>query len=150
MPRSWRERPVTAAPRWGRGCRRWWAPACAGARGGGIVTRADLESDAAEDHLAESGARSGAGAAAYKAPVFAASGEREVRIPIKGVLKVMAQAMVGSAFTAPHVTEFVTCDVTPTMRLVDRLTEQRRFQCAEASPVLVGARQPITDRRRDP
>ncbi len=32
-----------------------------------------------------------------------------------------AQAMVASAFTAPHVTEFVTVDVTRTMRLVERL-----------------------------
>ena len=32
-----------------------------------------------------------------------------------------AQAMVGSAFTAPHVTEFVTIDVSATMELVERL-----------------------------
>jgi len=117
---------------------------------GGIVTRADLESYAAEGHVAESGAGNGAGAAAYKAPVFAASGEREVRIPIKGVLKVMAQAMVGSAFTAPHVTEFVTVDVTRTMKLVDRLRDQREFQDVKVSPLLVVAKALIIASRRNP
>ena len=48
-------------------------------------------------------------------------GERETREPIKGVRKMMAQAMVDSAFTAPHVTEWVTVDVTQTMRYVERL-----------------------------
>ena len=41
-------------------------------------------------------------------------GERETRTPIKGVRKFTAAAMVASAFTAPHVTEFLTVDVTPT------------------------------------
>ena len=117
---------------------------------GGIVTRADLESYAAEDHFAESGAGSGGGAAAYKAPVFATIGEREVRIPVKGVRKLMAQAMVGSAFTAPHVTEFVTVDVTRTMRLVDRLRDEREFQDVKVSPLLVVAKALIIASRRNP
>ena len=45
-------------------------------------------------------------------PAAAVQGRRETRIPIKGVRKMTAQAMVSSAFTAPHVTEFVTVDVT--------------------------------------
>ena len=117
---------------------------------GGIVTRADLESYAAEDHFAESGAGSGAGAATYKAPVFATIGEREVRIPVKGVRKLTAQAMVGSAFTAPHVTEFVTVDVTRTMRLVDRLRDEREFQDVKVSPLLVVAKALIIASRRNP
>ncbi|NEE25306.1 2-oxo acid dehydrogenase subunit E2, partial [Streptomyces sp. SID7982] len=47
----------------------------------------------------------------------ASDSARETRIPVKGVRKAIAQAMVGSAFTAPHVTEFVTVDVTRTMKL---------------------------------
>ncbi|MYQ64925.1 MULTISPECIES: dihydrolipoamide acetyltransferase family protein, partial [unclassified Streptomyces] len=50
-------------------------------------------------------------------------GARETRVPVKGVRKATAQAMVGSAFTAPHVTEFVTVDVTRTMKLVQELKE---------------------------
>jgi len=117
---------------------------------GGIVTRADLEAYAAVDHAAESQAGSGAGAAAYKAPSFEASGEREVRVPIKGVRKVMAQAMVGSAFTAPHVTEFVTVDVTRTMRLVDRLRSERQFSDVKVSPLLIVAKALIIASRRNP
>ena len=44
-----------------------------------------------------------------------------MRTPIKGVTKVMAEAMVASAFTAPHVTEWVEVDVTRTLELVERL-----------------------------
>jgi pyruvate dehydrogenase E2 component (dihydrolipoamide acetyltransferase) len=47
--------------------------------------------------------------------------EREERIPIRGVRKATAAAMVRSAFTAPHVTEFVTIDVSATRDLLDRL-----------------------------
>ena len=120
-----------------------------GSGAGGIVTRADLEAYAADDHSAQSRAGGGAGAAAYKAPVFEASGEREVRIPVKGVRKLTAQAMVGSAFTAPHVTEFVTVDVTRTMRLVDRLKTEREFRDVKVSPLLVVAKALIIASRRN-
>ncbi|EPR76905.1 Dihydrolipoamide acyltransferase component of branched-chain alpha-keto acid dehydrogenase complex [Leifsonia rubra CMS 76R] len=46
---------------------------------------------------------------------------REQRTPIKSVRKATAAAMVSSAFTAPHVTEFLTIDVTETIELVARL-----------------------------
>jgi pyruvate dehydrogenase E2 component (dihydrolipoamide acetyltransferase) len=45
----------------------------------------------------------------------------ETRTPVKGVRKATAAAMVASAFTAPHVTEFLTVDVTRTVELVARL-----------------------------
>lgn len=50
-----------------------------------------------------------------------ASARRDTRIPIKGVRKATATAMVASAFTAPHVTEFLTVDVSRTLELVARL-----------------------------
>jgi 2-oxoisovalerate dehydrogenase E2 component (dihydrolipoyl transacylase) len=121
-----------------------------GSGAGGIVTRADLEAYAAVDHAAESRVGSGAGTAAYSAPVFEASGEREVRIPVKGVRKLTAQAMVGSAFTAPHVTEFVTVDVTRTMRLVDRLRSEREFSDVKVSPLLLVAKALVIASRRNP
>jgi pyruvate dehydrogenase E2 component (dihydrolipoamide acetyltransferase) len=52
---------------------------------------------------------------------------REQRIPIKGVRKLTAEAMVSSAFTAPHATEFLTVDVTRSMRAVERLRTSRDF-----------------------
>ncbi len=115
---------------------------------GGIVTRADVEAYATGGGRA--GAANSAGSARYVAPVFAATGERETRIPIKGVRKVSAQAMVTSAFTAPHVTEFVTVDVTSTMSLVDRLRTDREFRDVKVSPLLVVAKALIIASRRHP
>jgi pyruvate dehydrogenase E2 component (dihydrolipoamide acetyltransferase) len=74
----------------------------------GMITRADVV-----------GATSGA---AESAPT--AAGAREKRTPIKGVRKATAEAMVRSAFTAPHVTEFLTIDVTPTTELIAQLREK--------------------------
>jgi 2-oxoisovalerate dehydrogenase E2 component (dihydrolipoyl transacylase) len=138
----------------------------AGSGEGGIISRADVEahvsgvdapgSDAvtgvgltpAPADLAAS--RTGAAAAAYTAPVFARSGERETRIPIKGVRKMTAQAMVGSAFTAPHVTEWVTIDATATMELVDRLKRDREFKDVKVTPLLVLAKAMCVALRRHP
>jgi len=114
---------------------------------GGIVTRADVEA-----YAAGGGAPCAANgdSAPYQAPAFAAAGERETRIPIKGVRKVSAQAMVTSAFTAPHVTEFITVDVTKTMSLVDRLRTDREFREVKVSPLLVVAKALVIACRRHP
>ncbi len=76
--------------------------------------------------------------------------ERERREPIKGVRKMMGQAMVDSAFTAPHVTEWVTVDVTRTMEFVDRLKTRREFRDVKVSPLLVLARACMLAMRRTP
>jgi 2-oxoisovalerate dehydrogenase E2 component (dihydrolipoyl transacylase) len=65
---------------------------------------------------------------------------RETRIPIKGVRKHTAAAMVSSAFTAPHVTEFITVDMTATMDLRDRVAARREFRDVKVSPLLLLAR----------
>ncbi len=119
---------------------------------GGIVTRADVEAYAAGVASGRANGADGATASGpgYVAPLFAVSGERETRIPIKGVRKVTAQAMVSSAFTAPHVTEFITVDVTRTMKLVDRLREDREFRDVKVSPLLVVAKALIIASRRHP
>ena len=64
----------------------------------------------------------------------------EERIPIRGVRKATAQAMVTSAFTVPHVTEFTTIDVTRTMRAVARLRELPEFLDVKVSPLLLVAK----------
>ena len=76
--------------------------------------------------------------------------ERETREPIKGVRKMMAQAMSQSAFTSPHVTEWVTVDVSRTMELVSRLRSRREFREVKVSPLLVLARACILAMRRTP
>ncbi|MFI5084675.1 MAG: dihydrolipoamide acetyltransferase family protein [Actinomycetales bacterium] len=65
---------------------------------------------------------------------------REVRTPIKGVRKHTAAAMVASAFTAPHVSEFLTVDVTPTMELLARLKANRNFAGYKLGPLTVVAK----------
>ena len=76
--------------------------------------------------------------------------EREYREPIKGVRKMMAGAMVQSAFTAPHVTEWVTVDATATMEFVERLRKRREFRDLKVSPLLVLARAAMLAMRRTP
>jgi 2-oxoisovalerate dehydrogenase E2 component (dihydrolipoyl transacylase) len=75
---------------------------------------------------------------------------REERIPIRSVRRATAAAVVQSAFTAPHVTEFVTVDATRTMRLVDRLRESREFRDIRLSPLAVLARAMCVAIRRTP
>jgi len=122
----------------------------AGSGEGGIVSRADVEAYAAGGGTADVGGSTAAGSSTYVPPMFAATGEREVRIPIKGVRKMTAQAMVSSAFTAPHVTEFITVDVTRMMKLVDRLRADREFKDVKVSPLLVVAKALIIASRRHP
>ncbi len=76
----------------------------------GMIVRADVT-------------RAAEGSAAPSAAAAHGAAPGEVRTPIRGVRKATAAAMVQSAFTAPHVTEFLTVDVTRSLQLVQRLTE---------------------------
>ncbi|MGL5866850.1 MAG: dihydrolipoamide acetyltransferase family protein [Dermatophilaceae bacterium] len=71
-------------------------------------------------------------------------------MPVTGVRKVMAQAMVASAFTAPHVTEWVTVDVTRTMELVATLKRDSEFRDVKVTPLLVLATAMCLAVRRNP
>ena len=79
-----------------------------------------------------------------------AAGAREERIPIRGVRKHTAAAMVTSAFTAPHVTEFLQIDITETMTAVGRLRPLPEFEGARVSPLLLVARALIIAAGRNP
>lgn len=98
-----------------------------------IVTRADVEAYAAKVGAAPT-------PAAAPAPLAARPGEHETRIPIRGVRKATAQAMVDSAFTAPHVTTFHTVDVTATMDLLAGLREDRALAGVKIGPLAVAAK----------
>ena len=105
----------------------------------GTVTRADVEA------FAGSGAAPGrATAAAGSGPAGGAGApdvtSRETRVPVRGVRKHTAAAMVASAFTAPHVTEFLTLDVTPTMELRSRVQALPEFAGVKVSPLLFVAK----------
>ncbi|MFJ9260688.1 dihydrolipoamide acetyltransferase family protein [Streptomyces bacillaris] len=117
----------------------------------GIITREDVHAAAAP---AEAAAPAPVPAAE---PVTAAADKteatvsaRETRIPIKGVRKAIAQAMVGSAFTAPHVTEFVTVDVTRTMKLVAELKEDKDMAGVRVNPLLIIAKALLVAIKRNP
>ena len=97
----------------------------------GVITREQVE-------RAASGATA-APATAGAARVLAPAGETR-RVPIKGVRKATAAAMVASAFTAPHVTEFLTLDVTRTMKLVARLKQLPDYADVKVSPLLLVAK----------
>ena len=75
---------------------------------------------------------------------------RQTRVPVKSVRKRTAEAMVASAFTAPHVTVFHTLDVTKTMELVARLKEDREFSDVRISPLLIVAKALLLAVRRHP
>jgi 2-oxoisovalerate dehydrogenase E2 component (dihydrolipoyl transacylase) len=97
----------------------------------GSITRADVEQ-------------------AQAAPVAAPAERGEQRIPVKGVRKLTAENMVASAFTAPHVTEFLTVDVTRSMRALDRLRQLPDWAGVRVSPLLLVAKAVLLAIRRYP
>jgi 2-oxoisovalerate dehydrogenase E2 component (dihydrolipoyl transacylase) len=109
----------------------------AGTGPGGSITREDVQSAARDQDVAEL-AGDGDPAAPTFAPVTAVA--REERIPIRGVRKHTAAAVAGSAFTAPHVTEFLQIDMTETMTATARLRSLPEFAEVRVSPLLLVAR----------
>jgi len=83
-------------------------------------------------------------------PAVPSAGGREERVPVRGVRKSTAAAMVGSAFTAPQVTEFLQVDVTETMETVRRLRELPEFAELKVTPLLLVAKALLTAVRRHP
>ena len=75
---------------------------------------------------------------------------REERIAIRGVRKHTAAAMAASAFTAPHVTEFLQIDITETMAATARLRTLPEFADVKVSPLLLVARALIVAAARHP
>ncbi|MFG3683227.1 dihydrolipoamide acetyltransferase family protein [Micromonospora chalcea] len=98
---------------------------------GGLITRQDLL-----DHTT------------VRTP--AADHRSDERLPVRGVRKATAAAMVASAFTAPHVTEFLTVDMTGTVEFVDRLKQDPAFQGVKVSPLLVASLAVLDAIRRYP
>jgi 2-oxoisovalerate dehydrogenase E2 component (dihydrolipoyl transacylase) len=112
----------------------------AGSGPGGVITRDDVmeASMRMRGAPAEAPEVKPAMPAEVMAPRPAA--REDIRIPIKGVRKSTADAMVRSAFTAPHVSVWMDCDVTATMELVERLKARREFADLRISPLLIIAK----------
>jgi pyruvate dehydrogenase E2 component (dihydrolipoamide acetyltransferase) len=75
---------------------------------------------------------------------------REHRVPVRGVRKLTAQNMVASAFTAPHVTEFLSVDVTRSMKALHRLREEPDWRGVRVSPLLLVAKAVLLAIHRHP
>ncbi len=122
--------------------------AVTGTGAGGLITREDVQNFAGGGDRTAAGAPAGAAPAAGVGGVI--QGGRETRTPIKGVRKLTAAAMVSSAFTAPHATEFLTVDVTPTMELLARLKASRAFEGFKLTPLTLVAKALLIALRRQP
>ncbi|ASU80534.1 branched-chain alpha-keto acid dehydrogenase subunit E2 [Actinopolyspora erythraea] len=119
-----------------------------GSGSGGVITREDVERAASGGGAATTPTTTGAtGTAATTAQDRS---EREQRVPIKGVRKATAQAMVDSAFTAPHVTEFLTIDVTPMMEFRERLKKHPEFRDVKVTPLAIASKAMCLAAKRTP
>ncbi len=113
----------------------------AGSGDRGVITRDDVQRAAAPEPVE-----------VPTAPTVSTvdAGARERRVPVKGVRRMTAQAVVDSAFTAPHVTEFLTVDVTPMMELRARLKEHPAFRGVKITPLTFAAKAVCLAARRTP
>jgi 2-oxoisovalerate dehydrogenase E2 component (dihydrolipoyl transacylase) len=118
-----------------------------GTGAGGVITRADVDAALAG---AGTGAATSPGTGTGTGAVAGTAAAGEQRIPIKGVRKHTAAAMVASAFTAPHVTEFLTVDVTRMMKLRSRLAARPELAGAKVSPLLFVAKAVLLAVRNTP
>jgi pyruvate dehydrogenase E2 component (dihydrolipoamide acetyltransferase) len=106
---------------------------------GGIVTREDVTA-AHEQQVPDRRAASLGADQPQPLGGQVSSDGRQTRVPIRSVRKRTAEAMVMSAFTAPHVTVFHTLDMTKTMKLVARLRADKEFADVHVTPLLIVAK----------
>jgi 2-oxoisovalerate dehydrogenase E2 component (dihydrolipoyl transacylase) len=116
--------------------------ALAGTGPNGTITREDVQAAVAQPAAPSAPATSGWAAAS--------SAEREERIAVRGVRKHTAAAVTASAFTAPHVTEFLQVDATATMEAVRGLRDLPEFEGVRISPLLLVAKALLLAVRRHP
>jgi pyruvate dehydrogenase E2 component (dihydrolipoamide acetyltransferase) len=127
--------------------------ALTGSGPGGVITREDVTAAAAGPQAPAADAAPDLttdlvpALAAVPSSAVPSPGER---VPVKGVRKATAAAMVASAFTAPHVTEFLTVDVTRMMKLRSRTAARPEFAGVKVSPLLFVAKALLLAARRHP
>ncbi|MFI6300604.1 dihydrolipoamide acetyltransferase family protein [Amycolatopsis thailandensis] len=116
--------------------------ALTGTADGGVITRDDV-------HAAANGSAAPAAAVSTVDSGYDPA-TRERRVPVKGVRKATAAAMVQSAYTAPHVTEFLTIDVTPMMEFREKLKKSREFAGVKVTPLTFAAKAVCLAAKRTP
>jgi len=116
---------------------------------GGLVTRGDVEQKV-KTTAAQALATYPTDDQPWLETGYSSDNGRSTRVPVKSVRKRTAEAMVQSAFTAPHVTEFLTVDVTETMNLVAKLKADKDFADVRVTPLLLVAKALLLAVRRHP
>jgi 2-oxoisovalerate dehydrogenase E2 component (dihydrolipoyl transacylase) len=119
--------------------------AVAGTGPSGSITRDDVHGASVRE---ADQAAPAAGSPPATATVFDES--REQRLPVKGVRKLTAENMARSAFTAPHVTMFLTVDMTRSMKALERLKARPQWRELRVSPLLLVAKAVLLAARRHP
>ncbi|WP_250284498.1 MULTISPECIES: 2-oxo acid dehydrogenase subunit E2 [unclassified Frankia] len=122
----------------------------------GTISRADVEAartltnghDAGRDASHDAGRDTHWDASPDTAP--GAGRDRVRRIPVTGLRRAAAQAMVTSAANAPQATEFISVDVTETMAARDRLAALPEFADVRVTPLLFVAKALLTAVSRHP
>lgn len=111
-------------------------------RAGDVVTRAEVEAWAAECGAGTNGQVSVRATSDRSVP-----GARE---PLSMVRRTTAQAMVTSAFTAPHVTEWLQVDVSASVELVELMRSDPNYRDVPVSILVPVARAVCLALRRTP
>jgi len=102
------------------------------------VTPSGPHGDITRDDVQRAAAAPGPVASTRVLPTVAPPVRGE-RIPVRGVRRAMAEAMVRSVSTAPHVTEWLDVDVSGTVRLVEQMREHPAFAGLKPTPLTVVA-----------
>ncbi|MHA7140258.1 dihydrolipoamide acetyltransferase family protein [Arthrobacter sp. Bz4] len=110
----------------------------------GEVTKRDLMSYQAQRDAEQDGANT------FWEATQKPQDQRIERVPVRGVRKATAKAMVDSAFSAPHVSIFVDVDASRTMEFVKRLKASRDFEGIKVSPLLILCKAVIWAAARNP
>ncbi len=116
---------------------------------GGIVTREDVIQHAKAREPRTLATYAGDDQPWLESGIVSADG-RMTRVPVRSVRRRTAEAMVRSAFTAPHVTVFHTLDITATMDLVAKLKDDKEFADVRVTPLLIAIRALLFAVRRHP
>jgi pyruvate dehydrogenase E2 component (dihydrolipoamide acetyltransferase) len=132
----------------------------AGTGPNGVITQEDVRTSATGAPATDSPAVASPGTGpagggempttAQAGPSATATTGEDRREPVRGVRRATAAAMVSSAFTAPHVTEFLTVDVTPMIELRDRLRATPAYRDVKLSPLSFAAKAVCLAARRTP
>lgn len=125
---------------------------------GGLITREDVTAAIAGAATSQAAANTTA-----SRPVAVVGGEpleeglrtlggrpRTWQVPVKGVKKATANAMVASLRDQPQVTEFLTVDVTGTMELIADLKRDREFRDVKLSPLTLVSKAVCIAMEREP